>query len=92
MTPGIDSVAISSSTVTTISGTVMMTTRNGAMTACSDEKPTVSKRRYIADVSAQPSSQLFAAPVSVCQKNQRSAPQSTVATPKGISVSQSMRG
>ena len=44
MTAGIDSVAISSKTVTTMSGMVIATTRNGAIAACSPEKPSESNR------------------------------------------------
>ena len=92
MTEGIDIVAISSKTVTTISGIDITTTRNGAITACSDEKPTESKSRYRVDVNAQPSSQPLAAPVSVCQKNHRRMPHPAVATTNGMKVSQSILG
>src|SRR5471030_1805545 len=92
ITEGIESVAISNKMVTTINGIAMITMKNAAITACSDEKPMESKSRYMADVNAQPSSQSRAAPVSVCQKNHRTPPHATVATANGMNVSHNILG
>src|SRR5471032_2092456 len=92
ITAGMESVAINNRMVTTISGIAMITMKNGAITACSDENPIESKSRYIVEVSVHPSSQLRAAPVNVCQKNHRTAPHATVATANGMNVSQSILG